>query len=257
MAIRLITRGDDSGSFEAANRAVVDAHKNGILKNTSLMVPGPAFAHAAELLKAEAGLCIGLHLTLTAEWDAPRWGPVAPRERVRSLIDEDGCFLSDPMKIHQRGVNLDECMIEAQSQLDAARAAALNVEYVDEHMGVAWIHPEGKPAARLSGRMKEWCKKEGLVWHLDVAKDLPQPKQKGLPFADEFLQRVEQAGVGTYLWVTHPAYDTPEMQSVSGSGCKRGTLGAAREADYRLLCDPAFAAALRMRAVEVVKYTEA
>jgi predicted glycoside hydrolase/deacetylase ChbG (UPF0249 family) len=256
--IRLITRGDDLGSFQAANHAIVDAHRNGILKNTSVMVPAPAFAHGAELLKAEKGLCLGLHITLTAEWDAPRWGPVAPREKVRSLIDEQGFFFSDPLKIHQHGVNLDELMLEIQTQLDLARKAGLKIEYVDEHMGVSWIHPEGKPDSRLSSLLGPWCKKEGLVWDQSIKKDpLPELENKTLSFKENFLRRLETAGPGTYLLVTHPAYDTPEMQAVTSSFCPAGTLGKSREADYKLLCDPEFVHSLRNKGVEIIKYTDA
>jgi predicted glycoside hydrolase/deacetylase ChbG (UPF0249 family) len=255
MAIRLVTRGDDLGSFRAANRAILDAHKNGILKNTSLMVPTPAFEDAAELVRSVKDICLGLHVTLTAEWDAPRWGPVAPRERVRSLIDEQGCFFPDPMTIHKRHVDLDELMIEVQAQLDKARAAGLNIQYVDEHMGVGWIHPEGRRDSRLWVRLSELCRKEGLVWHLDVAKNnLPEIESEGLTLQQQIIRRIDKATPGNYLLCTHPAYDTPELQEVSNSGCPRGTLGQTREADHKMLCDPAFIDALKSRGVEIITY---
>jgi predicted glycoside hydrolase/deacetylase ChbG (UPF0249 family) len=254
MAIRLVTRGDDLGSFKAANRAIVDAHKNGILKNASLMVPAPAFEDAVERVRSAKDLCLGLHVTLTAEWDAPRWGPVSPRERVRSLIDEQGNFLRDPLAIHKRKVDLDELMLEIQAQLDKARAAGLNIQYVDEHMGVSWIHPKGRPDSRLCNRLSQWCRKEGLVWHTDVAKGLPELQDKELTLQEHFLRRIEMAAPGTYLFMTHPCYDTPEVQAVSNSACPRGTLGKAREIDYKLLCDPAFIDALHSRGVEIVTY---
>lgn len=46
--IRLVTRGDDSGSCATANRAILDAHRHGILKNTSLIVSGPVLDDAVE-----------------------------------------------------------------------------------------------------------------------------------------------------------------------------------------------------------------
>ena len=83
--IRLITRGDDSGSAITANEAIRDAFTRGILRNTSVMVPGPFFREAAEMLgPLSPALCIGLHVTLNAEWDDLRWGPLLGPERVPS-----------------------------------------------------------------------------------------------------------------------------------------------------------------------------
>ena len=76
--IQLCTRGDDAGCCRAANRAVAEAARFGILKNISIMVPGPAFDDAARSLGKIKGICIGLHVTLNAEWPRTKWGPVSP-----------------------------------------------------------------------------------------------------------------------------------------------------------------------------------
>ena len=49
--IRIVTRGDDSGSCHSANRAIADAFKNGLLRNASVMVPAPAFKDAAQMYR--------------------------------------------------------------------------------------------------------------------------------------------------------------------------------------------------------------
>ena len=90
--IRLITRGDDCGAALSGNAAIRDAFREGILRNTSVMVPGPVVEEAAQMLAHERDLCFGLHCTLTAEWDRVRWGPVLPPDRVPSLVDRRGHF---------------------------------------------------------------------------------------------------------------------------------------------------------------------
>ena len=65
---RLILRADDIGSAYAANDAILAACDAGTIKNVSLMVCGPAFADAATRLRGRDDICLGLHVTLNAEW---------------------------------------------------------------------------------------------------------------------------------------------------------------------------------------------
>lgn len=90
--IRIVTRGDDSGSCHSANRAIADAFKKGVLQNTSIMVPAPAFKATAKRYKKLDGLCVGLHATITDEWNTNRWGPVLDAGKVHSLVMKDGTF---------------------------------------------------------------------------------------------------------------------------------------------------------------------
>src|SRR5687767_14095019 len=101
--IQLITRGDDAGNSQSANRAIRQCCEEGMVLNVSLVVPGPAFEDAVEVFRGMSHVDFGLHVCLCAEWDAPRWGPVAPREQVPSLLDEDGFFTRLPKVLHERG----------------------------------------------------------------------------------------------------------------------------------------------------------
>ncbi len=88
--VRLITRGDDLGCARSLNRAVKECYQKGILKNCSVLAAAPYIEEAAKLLAGTKGLCFGLHCDLTSEWDNVKWGPVAPREQVPSLLDSKG-----------------------------------------------------------------------------------------------------------------------------------------------------------------------
>jgi predicted glycoside hydrolase/deacetylase ChbG (UPF0249 family) len=90
--IQLLTRGDDAGSSRSANRAIRQCCDEGILRNVSVMACGPAFEDAVRVLDGLGHVDFGLHICLSAEWDAPRWSSVAPREQVPSLLDESAMF---------------------------------------------------------------------------------------------------------------------------------------------------------------------
>jgi chitin disaccharide deacetylase len=88
--IRLCLRGDDAGMSVGTNQAIEQAVRSGACRNVSIMAAAPAWEDAALRFKDVPGLCVGLHVALNCEWDQPRWGPVARRERVVDLVEPDG-----------------------------------------------------------------------------------------------------------------------------------------------------------------------
>jgi len=66
----LIVNCDDLGSSHAANLAIDAALRRGVATSATLMVPCPWALEAVQLC---AGLDIGVHLTLTAEYPGYRW----------------------------------------------------------------------------------------------------------------------------------------------------------------------------------------
>jgi predicted glycoside hydrolase/deacetylase ChbG (UPF0249 family) len=82
---------DDIGMCHAANEGAFDALERGAVTCGSVMVPGPWFPEAAARARANPGAYdLGVHLTLNAEWSHYRWGPVAGRRAVPSLLDDEG-----------------------------------------------------------------------------------------------------------------------------------------------------------------------
>lgn len=87
--IQLLIRADDIGSSHAANLACIEAYTHGIVRSVELMVPCPWFEEASTLLNQHPDLDVGIHLTLTSEWDGVKWGPLT---RAASLEEELGQF---------------------------------------------------------------------------------------------------------------------------------------------------------------------
>src|SRR5512140_3992804 len=75
-AIRLIVRGDDMASAQAANEAALRCYRGGVMRDVEVMAVGPWFPQAARMLRENAGLDVGLHLALTSEWENLKWRPL-------------------------------------------------------------------------------------------------------------------------------------------------------------------------------------
>ena len=69
----LIINCDDLGMCHSANEGVYDSVRNGLATSATLMVPCPWAREAASHYRGED---VGVHLTLNAEWELYRWGPI-------------------------------------------------------------------------------------------------------------------------------------------------------------------------------------
>jgi hypothetical protein len=58
------------------------------------MVPCPWFPQVAAYCREHPSVDLGVHLTLTSEWDSYRWGPISTRDPASGLIDDEGYFFS-------------------------------------------------------------------------------------------------------------------------------------------------------------------
>lgn len=129
--IPLIINGDDFGYSEAVNRAIVLAHREGILTSCSLMVNERAASQAVELAKSNPGLAVGLHLALVAGRAA------LPHSEIPHITDTNGDFTTSPFRA---GVHYyfsptarNEVRREMRAQFERFAATGLRFSHVDGH----------------------------------------------------------------------------------------------------------------------------
>ncbi len=216
----LIVNCDDLGSSHAANLGVYEALREGVATSATLMVPCPWARDAAARYRGED---VGVHLTLNAEYDLYRWGPIT---HAPSLLDGDGGFPRTVEDVWDHA-DLDEVRRELRAQVERAIYWGFDVSHLDSHMGTVQLRPEffdvylelaidfGLPM-RLSGASTE--RSVGFPFR-QLAAD------EGVLFPDHFLyipgvgsrRAIERVLADLRTGVTevyvHPAVDTPELRA--------------------------------------------
>lgn len=224
----LIIHADDLGVAHSENSASIAAFEKGIVNSGSIMVPCPWFPEIANYSKANPEADLGLHLTLTAEWETYKWGPVAPVAEVSGLVNEKG-FLYDNCADVVLNASVEEVEKEIRAQIERALTFGVNVSHLDSHMGCLF-NP------KFFGIYAKIGREYGLPFLLTISglQQFPGIKEKLLPsdilIGDVFMIYPPQAKKGMAKYYTetlrnlpegvseiliHVAYDDAEMQAVT------------------------------------------
>jgi predicted glycoside hydrolase/deacetylase ChbG (UPF0249 family) len=210
---------DDLGTCHALNEGVYDALHRGVATCASLMVPGPWARHAARAYRGED---IGVHLTLNAEHESYRWGPIT---QAPSLLDGDGGFprTIDDLWEH---ADPDEVLRECRAQIERALLWGIDVTHLAPHLSAMSLRPE------FFDIELELAVELRLPIRLPSTVDAGFPFRKlaaeeGVVFPDHFdntwragsRARVRREIAGLEQGVTEihiqPAIDTPEVRALS------------------------------------------
>ena len=139
----VILHADDVGMCHGANRAYLELFRAGRLDSGSVMVPCPWFPEIAAAARGDSTLDLGVHLTLTSEWPAYRWGPISTRDPASGLLDADGFFPRDVPSLRAI-VKPEAARDEMRAQIERALALGIDATHLDTHMGAALV-PEILP----------------------------------------------------------------------------------------------------------------
>jgi chitin disaccharide deacetylase len=137
----LILNADDLAVSHSEDTASFDALDHKLITSATVMVPCPWFTEVAAYAKAHPEADLGLHLTLTAEWETYRWGPIASRALVPSLVGPDGNFYASPEDVAKHA-KLNEVETEIRAQIERAKSMGLEPSHLDAHMHTLYRTPE-------------------------------------------------------------------------------------------------------------------
>jgi predicted glycoside hydrolase/deacetylase ChbG (UPF0249 family) len=130
----IILHVDDAGMSFDSNEGVFQSIQAGVANSTSIMMPCGWVPGMFAYLKKYPQTDAGLHLTLTSEWSAYRWGPLAGKAAVPGLVDTEGAMWKGVRDVVMHA-SPDEVYKEIKSQLDRSRTAGWEPTHFDSHMG--------------------------------------------------------------------------------------------------------------------------
>jgi len=209
---------DDAGMSYDSNEGVFKATGQGVANSTSVMMPCPWVPGFVHYLKQHPQLDAGLHLTLTSEWKDYRWGPLAGKDAVPGLVDEEGAMWPNVEDVVKHATP-DEVEKEILAQLARARTMGFTPTHLDSHMGTLF----GSPAF-LQRYMKV-----GMENHIPVMLPGGHDKviQAEMNAPKQMIEQMQQAG--KQLWaaglpvlddLNNETYNWPIPDSVKNDDAK-------------------------------------
>ncbi len=228
---RLIVRADDMGSVQASNEASVRAYKNGIVTSVEVMAVGPWFPEAVRLLNENPGVDVGLHFTITSEWDNIKWRPLTP---CPGLTDGNGYFppTTRSGKSNNRPSVMgsqwtpEEIEQEFRAQIELALRNIPGISHFSGHMGsTAFDAKVVEIADRLAEEyhLSNADQRKGDLSEYSAYEIIPVgylgPRKTQEEKTGSFIKMLNTLEKGkTYVFLDHPAYNTEEMQAVYHPG---------------------------------------
>ncbi len=263
----LIIHADDLGVAHSVDRASFAALEQKAASSASIMVPCPWLTEVAAYAREHPDADLGLHLTLTSEWKTYRWGPVASKDTVPSLLDPDGYLWADA-GVAAHHANLEEVEREIRAQVDRAVKVGIIPTHLDSHMATLFQSPALfavylKVARELKlpflalripsdpPQYRALLKDDDLVLDAVV---LAGPSVAVEGWKDFYVGTVRSLKPGVTELIVHLGYDDPELEAVT---VDHPAWGAAwRQRDFDVVTSPEFKWLLEENHVVVIGWKD-
>ncbi len=220
----VIITADQLGFSYASNEGVRVALDEGVATSAGLMVPAP-WARAASA--AHRGEDVGVSLTLNAEHDLYRWGPIT---HAPSLLDGEGGFPRTPTDLWDHA-DVDEVRRECRAQLERAVLWGFDVSHLSSHLDAAIMRPEffdvvlelaldyrlalRLPSANVEATagfpFRRLAHEEGIV----------VPDRVEIVKAAALIEAIDALQAGVTEIILRPAVDTPELRAQTVDASER------------------------------------
>ncbi len=183
----VILHADDVGMCMEANEAAQKQLEQDEIQSASVMVPCPAFEEMAQWASANSAHDIGLHLTLTSEWQSHRWSPVMPKNLVKGLVDGDGKMWRSVKQVVEHA-SAEAVERELRAQIETAIRAGLKPTHLDTHMGTLYADND---FTEIYFRLAEEYQIPAMVIDFSNTQLIEKFKKQGYPIGDRLIKMIE------------------------------------------------------------------
>jgi hypothetical protein len=194
------------------------------------MVPCPWASEIEAYTKENPWMDVGIHLTLTAEWNHFKWDGIVPSDQISSLLDKNSFFYPSVEELG-KSVKAPEAEKELRAQIDRAISLGVQPTHIDTHMGSVLANPElVKIYLNLSEiyHLPVLFPRTYLSWlPPDVAKSMEskvflldnlfmlEPRMINGKWIEAYKKGIETMKPGLNEMIVHLAIDNDEMQAIS------------------------------------------
>jgi predicted glycoside hydrolase/deacetylase ChbG (UPF0249 family) len=252
----VIIHTDDIGMCDASIQAYSELIEFGLISSGAAMVPCSWFPQVALFCRQNLEVDMGVHLTLTSEWNTYRWSPISTHQLDSGLIDAEGYFHRRSEDTQAQG-DPEAVQLELQSQLERAIAAGINVTHLDTHMGTV-AYPKfvtGYIQLAIQHKLPFLFPRTDENGFMQLGMDqvtasiavnyVDTLEEQGIPLVDHAtgleldkpFDRLEQAKqamsnlpAGITHFIIHPSKETPELMAITPDW-------QSRVADYQTFMD--------------------
>jgi len=232
------------------------------------MVPCPWLSEIAAFARANSQADLGLHLTLTSEWTSFRWGSIASRDKVSSLLDKDGYF---PLLETKAAAQADpkEVEMEITAQIERARSLGIQPTHLDSHMGTLYqnkalfeVFLRVARSQKLPVRVaKTWFARADFLpstlaaddVYIDRTLDI-NPTVAPQDWAKFYTDALKKLEPGITEVIIHLAYDDAEMRAATTNHPDWGA--AWRQRDFEFFTSDAFRKVLQENNIKLITWRE-
>jgi predicted glycoside hydrolase/deacetylase ChbG (UPF0249 family) len=269
----VIIHTDDVGMCHASIQAYTELFDFGLISSGATMVPCSWFPQVALFCRQNSKVDMGVHLTLTSEWNTYRWSPISTHRLESGMLDTEGYFHRRSEDTQSLG-DPEAVQVELQSQINRALSAGIAITHLDTHMGTVahpkfvmsyiqlaiqhklpFLFPRTDEAGFIQLGMDE-------ITASIAANYVSILEEQGIPLVDhatgldldKSFDRLEQAKqamsnlpAGITHFIIHPSKDTPELMAITPDW-------QSRVADYNTFKDETLRQHIINEGIQVIGY---
>lgn len=237
----VIIHADDIGMCNASIEAFAELVDVGLISSGATMVPSSWFPKVASFCRQTPKIDMGVHLTLTSEWDNYRWSPISTCLESSGLIDDDGYFYHSTEDVHKFG-KPEAVQVEIKTQVDRALKAGIDISHIDTHM-LTVAHPKFIPAyvqLAVQRKLPFLFPRQDEVGFINLGLDADTAKMAvnlvaklddlGMPLVDhatglnldkpvdrreQAMKAISELKPGITHFVIHPSKESAELKAIS------------------------------------------